>query len=541
MTSTPIVNVSALVSERAQTDPDGVALVESFGTGNAVTWRDLEAGVGAVGRALAGGGLVAGHRVALVMTNRIEFVAGYLGVLRGGHVAVPMNPWSATGELMRMIADSGSRIVICDEDTVDNVRAAVSGLAAALGNADADLRARTIVPRIVVVGGGAGEDEIDYEAFLADAPDVAVVSPGDPEALAALLYTSGTSGKPRGVMLSHRALLANIEQVGRIEPAPMGPTDIVLGLLPLFHVYGLNVVLGQVLRTGSRLVLVQRFDHDQTLGIVADHGVTNIPIAPPVVAAWAGRADLRETLQGVTMVLSGASPLDQDLTELFVESGGVQVEQGYGLTEAAPVITSTLTARGREDDGSPKRGSVGAPVPGVEVRVLDGSGRDAQVGDPGEILVRGDNLFSGYWPDGDGAPGEDGWYPTGDVGVLDRDGDLSLVDRLRELVIVSGFNVYPSEVEDVIVELDEVAEAAVIGVPDPDTGEAVQAFVVAVDPDAAGPALVDAVRSHCESRLARFKWPRHVSVTTDLPHSATGKVAKGRLRAQARRESLGLA
>lgn len=540
VTTTSTVNVSALVSDRARIDPDGPALVEAGGAGTSTTWSELETSIDAVAGALAGGGLVAGHRVALAMTNRVEFVSCYLGVLRGGHVAVPMNPWSATGELLRMIADSGSRIVICDDETVDNVRSAVGGLADVLDNADADLRARANVPRVVVVGGSANGDEIDYGAFLASAPDVSVASPSDPEALAALLYTSGTSGKPRGVMLSHRALLANIEQVGRIEPAPMSAEDTVLGLLPLFHVYGLNVVLGQAIRTGARLVLVQRFEHEQTLDVVADHGVTNIPIAPPVVAAWAGRADLREKLSGVTLVLSGAASLDQDLTELFVESGGLPIEQGYGLTETAPVITSTLTAKGRNPDGSPKAGSVGAPVPGVEVRVRDGSGRDAQVGDPGEIWVRGDNLFSGYWPDGDGAPSGDGWYATGDVGVLDRDGDLSLVDRLRELVIVSGFNVYPSEVEDVIVELDEVAEAAVIGVPDPETGEAVQAFVVASGDRVAGPELVDAVRSHCESRLARFKWPRHVSVTTDLPHSATGKVAKGRLRAQARRESLGL-
>ncbi|UYM06942.1 class I adenylate-forming enzyme family protein [Solicola gregarius] len=536
----PTVNVSALASERAQVGAGDLALIESFGEGRTMAWGELDELTTTIARAFAGSGLVAGHRVALAMTNRIEFVATYLGALRGGHVVVPMNPWSATGELMRMLADSGSRVVVCDEVTVDNVRAAVGGLAAALDTADDGLRARASVPTIVVVGGYADVGETAFESYLDNAPDIAVASPSDPEALAALLYTSGTSGNPRGVMLSHRALLADIEQVGRIEPEPITSKDVVLGLLPLFHIYGLNVVLGQVLRTGARLVLVRRFDHEETLDIVAEHGVTNIPIAPPVVAAWAGRGDLRTKLESVELVLSGAAPLDHDLTDLFVESGGVVIEQGYGLTEAAPVITSTLTARGREPDGSPKAGSVGAPVPGLELRVLDGSRREAQPGDPGEIWVRGANLFSGYWPDGREAPQPDGWYATGDVGVVDRDGDLSLVDRLRELVIVSGFNVYPSEVEDVIVELDEIAEAAVIGVPDGETGEAVQAFVVPADDRSSVSETVDRVRSHCESRLARFKWPKHVTVTTDLPHSANGKVAKGRLRAQARRESLGL-
>lgn len=537
----PTVNVSALAGERAQVGPTDLALVESFRGGRTATWGELDEMVDKTARALAGSGLVAGHRVALALTNRIEFAVSYLGALRGGHVAVPMNPWSATGELMRMLADSGSRIVVCDDATVDSVRAAVGGLADALDSADDHLRARTSVPKIVVVDGYTEQGEISFDDYLASAPAVSVASPGDPEALAALLYTSGTSGNPRGVMLSHRALLASIEQVGRIEPAPMTSKDVVLGLLPLFHVYGLNVVLGQVLRTGARLVLVRRFDHEETLDVVSEHDVTNIPIAPPVVAAWAGRDDLRTKLAGVNLVLSGAAPLDQDLAELFVASSGLPIEQGYGLTEAAPVITSTLTAQGRDRGDGPKAGSVGAPVPGLELRVLDGSGRDAQPGDPGEIRIRGDNLFSGYWPDGVDAPDADGWYATGDVGVLDRDGDLSLVDRLRELVIVSGFNVYPSEVEDVVVELDEIAEAAVIGIPDADSGEAVQAFVVASDAEVNATELVDLVRSHCESRLARFKWPKHVTVTTDLPHSANGKVAKGRLRAQARRESLGLA
>ncbi|MDN5854356.1 MAG: AMP-binding protein, partial [Actinomycetia bacterium] len=533
----PTVNVSALASERAQVGPADLALVESFRGGRTTTWAELDEMVEKTARALAGSGLVAGHRVALAMTNRVEFVVSYLGALRGGHVAVPMNPWSATGELMRMVADSGSRVVVCDEATVDNVRAAVGGLAAALDTADDQLRARASVPKIVVVDGYLEDGEVGFDDYLSGAPDVPVASPSDPEALAALLYTSGTSGSPRGVMLSHRSLLASIEQIGMIEPSPMTGKDVVLGLLPLFHVYGLNVVLGQVLRTGAKLILVRRFEHDETLDVVAEHGVTNIPIAPPVVAAWAGRDDLRTKLDGVELVLSGAAPLDQDLAELFVESSGLPIEQGYGLTEAAPVITSTLTARERGPGEAPKVGSVGAAVPGLELRVLDGSGREAQPGDPGEIWIRGENLFSGYWPDGTDAPDADGWYATGDVGVLDRDGDLSLVDRLRELVIVSGFNVYPSEVEDVMVELDEIAEAAVIGISDPDTGEAVQAFVVPSDPHASAAELVDRVRSHCESRLARFKWPKHVTVTTDLPHSANGKVAKGRLRAQARRES----
>jgi long-chain acyl-CoA synthetase len=231
-------------------------------------------------------------------------------------------------------------------------------------------------------------------------------------------------------------------------------------------------------------------------------------------------------------VLSGSAPLATDVVERFTARTGIPVHQGYGLTEASPVVTSTLCS------AAPKPGSVGSALPGVELRLVDESGDAPERGDPGEIHVRGANLFSGYWPDGAGGPDADGWYATGDVGFLDEDGDLFLVDRLKELVIVSGFNVYPTEVEDVVAEVDGVAEAAVIGVPDPDTGEAVVAYVRPGTGSSYGsesPAdLVQRVQDHCATRLARFKQPAEVHVVERLPHTVTGKVAKGRLRAQRR-------
>ena len=209
------------------------------------------------------------------------------------------------------------------------------------------------------------------------------------------------------------------------------------------------------------------------------------------------------------------------------------VHQGYGLTEAAPVVTSTLCSE------NPTPRSVGAALPGIEIRLVDDAGREPSDEDGGEIHIRGNNLFSGYWPDGADGPGEEGWWATGDVGYLDPSGDLYLVDRVKELVIVSGFNVYPSEVEDVIAELPEVAEAAVIGVDDPETGEAVVAYVRAT-PAGASDGLVDVVRRHCEERLAPFKQPSVIHVVEELPYTVTGKVQKGRLRATERRRALGL-
>jgi long-chain acyl-CoA synthetase len=234
------------------------------------------------------------------------------------------------------------------------------------------------------------------------------------------------------------------------------------------------------------------------------------------------------------MAVSGAAPLDQEQVDGFEAASGIRVQQGYGLTEAAPVVTSTLTGPG----GRSPAGSVGGPLPGVEIDLRDAAGTTVVDHDPGQVWIRGDNLFSGYWPDGVDAPGPDGWYATGDIGVIGDEGELVLVDRLGDLVIVSGFNVYPAEVEDVIIGVPGVVEVAVIGMQDELTGEAVIAYVVAQPVDE--PSLREDIRRRCEASLARFKWPREVVLVDELPHSANGKIAKGRLRASARGETLGL-
>ena len=526
-------NLAGLLTRAAEQSPDRIALVEAAG-GRRVTWAELDREVDRVAHGLVGLGLVAGYRVLIAVSNRVEFVTTYLGALRARLVAVPVNPRSATGELVRMAADSGARIVVADPASVTPMRAAVAGLQDALEGADEQLRASVAVPRVVVVGAPALPGETSYDALAAQAGPV-TPTPDDPESLAVLLYTSGTSGRPRAAMLSHRALLANIEQTAAVDPVMVHGDDTVFGVLPLFHVYGLNAVLGQVVRRRARLVLVEGFDAEGALDVIEDEAVTVVPVAPPVFAYWRGADDLAIRLNGVRLVLSGSAPLSPQLVASFEAETSVPVHQGYGLTEAAPVVTSTLRS------ATVKRGSVGAVLAGIEVRLVDEAGLVTSGEDPGEIQIRGANLFSGYWPDGDDGPDHEGWWGTGDVGFLDPDGDLFLVDRLKELVVVSGFNVYPSEVEDVIAEMDEVVEAAVIGASDPETGESVVAYVQPGSGVSLTDAeLADAVRAHCAARLARFKRPRIVHVVDALPHTVTGKVAKGRLRATERRRHLGL-
>lgn len=531
-----IRDVSELVARAAVESPDRLAVVEAGG--RSLTWAELDDEVGRVATGLGAAGVVGGRRVLIALGNRLEFVTTYLGVLRAQAVAVPVNPRSTHGELARMVADSGAMMVVADVDSVTTAREAVATVARALDpgaaagtDLDATLVERAVVPRLVAVGATLQPGERSYDHLRSDrARPVPPLQ--DPDKLAALLYTSGTSGLPRAAMLTHRALLANIEQVARVEPPMMHGDDVVLGVLPLFHVYGLNAVLGGVLRHRAKLVLVERFDPQETLAIIDDEACSVVPVAPPVFGYWLPEPDLQERLGPVRLVLSGSAPLSPEVIERFVDRARVPVHQGYGLTEASPVVTSTLCS------ATPQVGSVGAALPGVEIRLVDEGGRAPEGDDPGEIEIRGDNLFSGYWPDGAGGPDADGWWATGDVGFLDASGDLFLVDRLKELVIVSGFNVYPVEVEDVIDEVDGVVESAVIGVDDPSTGEAVVAYVRAPGHDPA--AVAEAVRAHCGVRLARFKQPARIEVVAELPRTVTGKVQKGRLRGIERRRHLGL-
>ncbi|KRB80272.1 hypothetical protein ASE01_01920 [Nocardioides sp. Root190] len=525
-----VPDVAALVREAAADFPDRLAVVEAGGRG--LTWAELEDEVARVATGLGRIGVLAGHRVMLAMGNRIEFVTTYLGVLRTQAVAVPVNPGSTAAELAAMLVDSGARTVVIDATSVEGVRAAV-GRTEVTAAAHDEGRP---VPHVVVVGIDADPTEDVYDALRAEpARDVPPLQ--DPEKLAVLLYTSGTSGMPRAAMLTHRALLANVDQVATVDPPMIHADDVVLGVLPLFHVYGLGAVLGGVIRHRAKLVLTDRFDPEGTLDLIEDEACSVVPVAPPVFVAWRGMDALAERLGPVRMILSGSAPLSAEVVEEFTALAQVPVHQGYGLTEASPVVTSTLLST------TSKAGSVGAALDGIGLRLVDEDGTPltgSESDDPGEIQIRGRNLFSGYWPDGADAPDHEGWWPTGDIGFLDADGDLFLVDRVKEIVIVSGFNVYPTEVEAVLGSVAGVRQTAVLGTPDEQTGEAVVAYVVPADPQADVDELLAAVRGAAEERLAAYKRPVRIEVVATLPRTVTGKIRKGMLRGEERRRALGL-
>ena len=491
-------NLASLLHASAMKTPDRPALIEGP---RRLTWAELDGFVDRVAGGLRESGLQPGDRAALLLGNSIEFVVGYFAILRAGLIAVPMNPAYTAAEVAVLLADSGSRLLIVDPST--------SGVGAEVVEAIASCET-------VDVSSDA------WAALCASAP----LQPSDgapaPNGLALLLFTAGTSGRPKGAMLSHAALLSNIAMLTALQDPPaVLASDTVLLVLPLFHVYGLNTALGLAVAAGATCVIIDRFDPVESLRIIAAEGVTTVAGAPAMYQAWARVPGLGESLRAVRLLSSGGSPLPVPVFEVFRDLTGLSIFEGYGMTETAPVVSTTLVS------GVAKAGSVGRPLPGLEVRLVDNGGEEVDDGDAGEVCVRGPSVFTGYWPAGLGGPDADGWFRSGDVAYADEDGDLHLVDRRREVILVNGFNVYPREIEIAIEALPGVAEVAVVGVPDDASGEAVSAIVVTTP----GAGLSrEEIAAHCATRLARFKCPSTIRIVDALPHSATGKVAKGRLR-----------
>lgn len=473
MTAIEAAGISDLLRTCAARRPDSPAVADDRNPD--LTWAELDAAVTRTANALLAAGTSGGDRVTIQLRTGTEFVLVYLGALRAGLVAVPINPAYPPSEADQIRLDC----------------------AAALHIGPAEVRGLLDAP-------AAGEDP------RADRCG---------EEIAVLLYTSGTGGRPKGAMLSARALLTNLDQLAAVEPPMLTAEDVLYLPLPLSHVFGLNAGLGMALHTGAALVLADRFDPAESLATMARRGVTAVVGVPGQYAQWLRSPGLDAGFGSVRFAMSGSTTLARALVDGFAEHG-VALHDGYGLTEAAPVVTVNATGGGH------RPGSIGHPLPGIDVQLRDADGDEVDLGDPGRITIRGANLFSGYWPDGRDGPDADGWFGTGDIAVADADGALQLVGRSTELVIVNGFNVYPAEVEAVLARLPGVAEVAVIGVPDERTGEAVVAFVTPVR----GARLDgEQLRGAVADRLARFKVPSRVDVVDALPHTVTGKIMRWQL------------
>jgi long-chain acyl-CoA synthetase len=521
-------NFADAVRRAAARAGDAPALVTADA---AVSWVELDREVDRVAAGLisldlppAGG---ARARVAVVLPNVREFASSYFGALRAGLVCVPTNPDYTARELLHQLDDCGAGAIIATDEVLARMAAVRDGL-----------------PALRHTFSTGGQEAAPFGHLARDSgPITPTIGAED---LAVLLYTSGTAGLPKGAMLTHRALAANNRQIAQLDPPIITRDDVVLLALPLFHAFGLNSGLGAVAWHGACGILAPRFEAELTAQLVARHRVSVIAAVPQMYQAWAELPEVGEAFSSVRVAVSGAAPLEAVTARRFAAVSGTRVFQGYGLTETAPVLTTAVASPGKD-------GSIGRPVPEVEIVLVAADGaRIAQVSpsgltgtdrgagdfdddaggvpgtDPGEIVARGPNLFSGYWPNGTGGPDAEGWWATGDVAYADPDGDLFLVDRLGELILVSGFNVYPHEVELVIEAHPGVREAAVVPIADERTGQAVKAFVVG-EPAAA--VTADEIMAHCRRNLARFKCPSAIEFVTELPHTAIGKVRKNVLQA----------
>jgi long-chain acyl-CoA synthetase len=490
-------NLAEILTLAARRFPDRTAIKLDA---TELSYRELDQAASAVAELVRALGVGPGDRVGLMLPNVPDFPIVYYGILRAGGVAVPMNVMLKEREAEFYLADSGATAVFAWYEHEDVVRPAADAAGAA----------------VVLVEPGR------FGALLAE-----VALPGghdderrDPDDTAVVLYTSGTTGRPKGAELTHDGLRRNAAAVVEmLRLAAEG--EVIFGGLPLFHSFGQTSCMNTSVTAGATFTLLQRFDPGKTLEILQRDRVTVFEGVPTMYSALLHHPE-RDAfdLSALRLCTSGGAALPVEVLRQFESAFGCEVLEGYGLTETSPVASFNQLDRPR------KPGSIGTPIADVEMKVVGEDGHEVARGEVGEIVIRGYNVMKGYWNRSDAtaeAIDSEGWFKTGDMARTDEDGYFFIVDRKKDMVIRGGYNVYPREIEDVLYEHPAVREAAVIGVPHDDLGEEVAA-VVSLGPDAA--ATPEELRSYVKERVAAYKYPRHVWVVDELPKGPTGKILK---------------
>jgi long-chain acyl-CoA synthetase len=500
------VNLADILTRSAGSAPHQAAV--SLGD-RTLTYADLELASSRIAGLLAEKAIRPGDRVGIMLPNVPEFAAIYYGVLRAGGAVVPMNPLLKTREVEYYLADSGAKLIFAWQDmTGEAIEGAARAGVAHVG-----------VDSALLAG-------LDYQAAITQ------VEVRDPHDTAVILYTSGTTGKPKGAELSHGNLTRNLEVV-RNDLLSLTASDVVFGGLPLFHSFGQTVTLNATIAAGASLVLLQRFTPKAALELLADHKVTIFAGVPTMYSALLGVEDVPEP-DALRYCVSGGAALPVEVLHRFEARFGCVVLEGYGLSETSPVASFNHAGQLR------KPGSIGTPVTGVEMRVVDAAGGELPAGEVGEIAIRGHNVMKGYWNKPEATAevlSSDGWFRTGDMGRQDEDGFFFIVDRKKDLIIRGGFNVYPREIEEVLYEHPAVAEAAVIGIEHPELGEEIAA-AVALAPGAV--ATPDELRDHVKRQVAPYKYPRLVWIFDSLPKGPSNKIVKREIVPPAAHDTTGV-
>ncbi len=530
-----------LVEESVARYPENVAL-EFFG--RTTTYAELGEQILRAAEGLRVLGVQKGDRVALVLPNCPQHVAAFYAVLRLGAIVVEHNPLYTPRELRHQFEDHGAKVAIVWNNvvkqvqdfpadvavdtivSVDVTRAMPFGTRALLRLPIARARESRAALTTTVRG------TLPWEKLLENRPvDAHIVRP-DSTDVALIQYTSGTTGTPKGATLTHLNLSTNAAQARAWVPTVQRGTSVVYAVLPMFHAYGLTLCLTFAMSMGSRLVLFPKFDPDLVLAVVKKHPATFLPAVPPIYERLtAAAAEKKVSLRGIEIAISGAMPLSASVVEPWEAQTGGYLVEGYGLSETSPVLMANPVGPTR------RAGTVGLPLPNTEVRVVDPENPtvDRATGEEGELIVRGPQVFSGYWmkPEETAAvfvpSSDDGadWFRTGDIVKIDADGFVSIVDRIKELIITGGFNVAPSEVEDCLRGHPDIVDVAVVGLPSAHSGEDVVAAVVLK----AGATLDEtSIRDFARDNLTAYKVPRRVIAVDELPKSLIGKVLRKQVR-----------
>lgn len=501
-------NLATILTSSAMTHPDKTLV--HFGE-RALTYAEVDELSGRVASSLDALGFQPGDKIVVQLPNVPQFLLAYFGILKAGMVMVPINPLLTAPEVAYHLGDSDARALVTFEQFAE---AASAGAEEAGG-----------IPVYVVNPSGApladGAHSFDDLLSAADTGMVRATSSDD---TAVLLYTSGTTGQPKGAELTHFQLFMNCTTAG--ELFGVREDDVSVGVLPLFHVFGLSNVLNIVVRFGATLVLVPRFETEAVIDAIEKHRCTIFSGVPTMYIALLQQDIAGRDLSSLRAACSGGASIPGEVIRAFEEKfDGVVVLEGYGLSETASTATFNVSAEQR------KVLSIGKPIWGVDVRVVGKDGAPKGVGpeEIGEIVIRGHNVMKGYYkrPEATAQAIRDGWFHSGDLGYRDEEGYLFIVDRLKDLVIRGGYNVYPREVEEVLYQHPDVVEAAVVGQPDDRLGEEVVAYVVLRPGATTG---VEDLSAHCKERLAAYKYPRVIRLRDDLPKGPSGKILKRELR-----------
>ena len=463
-----------------------------------LSYSMLEEGSARVAGLLKAKGLEEGDRVGLMMPNVPYFPVIYFGILRAGGVVVPMNVLLKGREVEFYLGDPGAKILFAWGDFAE---------AAEAGAEKAGAEAILVEP---------GE----FEKLLADQEPDTEMADRSEEDTAVILYTSGTTGKPKGAELTHANLYRNSKGVSE-KLGEMSEEDVLLGALPLFHSFGQTCTMNSAVSVGATVTMLPRFDPDKALEIIERDKVTLFQGVPTMYNAMLHSESCDSAdCSSLRICMSGGAAMPAELMRAFEEKFDCMILEGYGLSETSPVASFN------HPDKERKPGSIGTPIEGVEMQVWDDDGKEVPQGEVGEIVIRGHNIMKGYWNRDDAnkeAITEDGWFRTGDMAKMDEDGYFFIVDRKKDLIIRGGYNVYPREIEEVLYEHPAVREAAVVGIPHEELGEEVGA---AVEIAPGEEVEADALRAYVKERVAAYKYPRKVWFVDELPKGPTGKILK---------------